>query len=1045
MAPEPRMQLSKSVRQLPFAQIITTPSASDERGAEAATSVEAHSRRLVGILDAAVRGQAVAALWCRSNPRDPLAVFLAGASLTSGARQPSSPADSRKAEPLSFPLGATGSYAGEGEIGDLLESFDSWTPCCGKAEPLLDNGESPAQNLTRYRGLPIDDAAAYLATESFAWLIVCTPRDALTADEHLAELRRKMTTLRPTGDRVEDRRLEFEQIRARFRELSLAGTNGTWDVYVMVGRQPTQSGNAKSAEEDPDAVSALLCSAANHSIEGYGLRPATGMGVRSLNELLDHSYSASALDAFPFIATAELVAQLVRPPHIELPGIRAVAPPRFDTTPELLVRDPTSAVALGEVLDRNLRPAGALRVSLDTLSRHTFVCGATGSGKSQTVRALLEALSRRVKPRGPIPWLVIEPAKAEYASMAARLKDLPGSNVLVIRPGDRTAPPASLNPLEPASLEPGNPESTFPLQSHSDLVRALFIAAFDVKDPLPQILTRAITDCYGRSGWDLVTGQPIRAWNATNGQPGPSADAFPRYPGLGDLQRGARDAAGSFEYDEEARKRILGFLNTQIGSLRLGTPGRFFEGGHPLDVGALLLRNVVIDAQAITDTQDKAFFMGVLLIRIYEQLWLEENRRLEEESDKEQSNDESGAAPLRHILVIEEAHRLLRRVPDDSPIAHSLELFASLLAEIRAYGEGIVVVEQIPSKLISDVIKNTALKIVHRLPAKDDREAVGATMNLSEDQSQYVVTLKPGMAAVFADGMDRPLLATMPDVKARERKDKLHKPKTIPPFFHDRRRSRACGPECKGESPCSLQDMRDAQRLLLAHPLLTLWMELSCAVHVLGYEAPGFGDSIAATELRNIAAQDARRFHCAVAHACEDAIAARYEDLAQFFDPDTFGAHLASVAIARVGGDSGTSPCRDDSGRWRAGDLRFADLETWLAQLAAGETAPVSREVIEQRALERGLELGKSTVDRQLAYLKSLPVRRQARSQRLRLLVGRKSCLLAAASAVALPGDATQQVTEACKILAWPTARIRDTLLDQITQGLAAAGRNAGE
>ena len=41
-----------------------------------------------------------------------------------------------------------------------------------------------------------------------------------------------------------------------------------------------------------------------------------------------------------------------------------------------------------------------------------------------------------------------------------------------------------------------------------------------------------------------------------------------------------------------------------------------------------------------------------------------------------------------------------------------------------------VIVEQIPSKMIPDVIKNTAVKVMHRLPALDDREAVGGTVNL---------------------------------------------------------------------------------------------------------------------------------------------------------------------------------------------------------------------------------------------------------------------------------------------------------------------------
>ena len=83
-----------------------------------------------------------------------------------------------------------------------------------------------------------------------------------------------------------------------------------------------------------------------------------------------------------------------------------------------------------------------------------------------------------------------------------------------------------------------------------------------------------------------------------------------------------------------------------------------------------------------------------------------------------------------------------------------MELFAGLLAEIRAYGEGLVIAEQIPARLVPDVIKNTAVKVTHRLPAADDREAVGATMNATPRQSRYLVTLPPGQAAVFSDGMD---------------------------------------------------------------------------------------------------------------------------------------------------------------------------------------------------------------------------------------------------------------------------------------------------
>ena len=71
---------------------------------------------------------------------------------------------------------------------------------------------------------------------------------------------------------------------------------------------------------------------------------------------------------------------------------------------------------MGTILDGQDRPVGELGVPLATLNRHALITGATGSGKSQTVRHLLEQLTR-----AGIPWLVVEPVKSEYAAMAGRI------------------------------------------------------------------------------------------------------------------------------------------------------------------------------------------------------------------------------------------------------------------------------------------------------------------------------------------------------------------------------------------------------------------------------------------------------------------------------------------------------------------------------------------------------------------------------------------------------------------------------------------------
>lgn len=980
---------------VPFMRIRSVPASADTRE-------EPPLRRAIraGLLDAGVRGQPVAALWTRPRPWDPLQVMVSGAR---SAKNMSN--HTRHGSALQFPLGAMGDLVSEQEASKLLLSVNHWVPCGGRAEPTPLDGSRAGPSQEHYWTPPFDDVVSYLAHQDFAWLVYCEPLTDETIQQELDQSRRALFRLHQSARQSEADAVEAERQEAWFQDVSRAGVGGLWAVYIWVG------GPSKC---DARAVAAALCSAAEQAVPYYRIRPMLGEQPRPNRES-----GGLALLTSPFRATADLVSALVRPPETELPGLNVVVPPAFDTTPER--RDTEAAeIEVGTVLDQFLRPSGPFTVSRSTLNRHTLVCGATGGGKSQTVRAILEQLSRTHE---PVHWLVIEPAKAEYARMAGRLVGV--SDVLVIAPGDPEVPPGSLNPLEPASLEPGNPSRTFPLQSHADLVRALFLAAFRADEPFPQVISHALVECYEAAGWDLVIGEPLSRWDGVSGQPEPDSArpgaACPRYPTLGSLQRTARQIVGQIGYDNETRRRVEGFVDVRIGSLRLGTPGRFFEGGHPLDVGALLRRNVVLEIENVTNDQDKAFLMGAVLIRLYEQLLLEEKERFQREHSP---------PVLRHILVVEEAHRLLRNVTAESTASHALELFAGMLAEIRAYGEGVIVAEQIPNKLIPDVIKNTALKVVHRLPAADDRLTVGATINLSDEQSQYIVTLDPGTAAVFADGMDRPLLARIDAGEDRESEEKADR---TPPLAGNGRRSKACGSACTEGQPCTLRVIRKAELLLRDFPELTLWAEVSCAAHEAGYRSPGLRHTQRLARLRQLLSADTRLVDCAIAHAAEQAIGTRYEMLQKFYDPDGLARHLSVTATLAIKGSGPRALCTEDNGRWRAGGQRFADIERSLKELAEGPKNPTrSHAQIMMAARERGLPLpeGASPAEH-LSYLRSFPWRSYKGKLQTAILVGNAEppIFRVAADQVAGPAASSDdQVIRAFAVLSWRDSAQADRL-----------------
>ncbi|MFC6080186.1 ATP-binding protein [Sphaerisporangium aureirubrum] len=758
-------------------------------------------------------------------------------------------------QPLLFPGGARGVRIGDDWLADLADL--TWTPCPGRQAPPLNGRREPSPD-DLLRPTLFESTLVTLMSRPFAWLVVAEPTNLLDAE--VSHLRTQLNVLRQYGDASERSRFDAERAERRMQELDAFREAGLWNVRVLAGaagpdelRQiaPVLVGSVEMSHHPYRLRSALSLPI----LAGFG-RPGVLEPVYGFPEVLGVTLQDPADDAStPFAATAGALAALAGLPRREVPGVRVLDAGFFDVTSEADVNSTGEPLLnLGAIIDGQDRAVGSFRVPLASLNRHAFITGATGSGKSQTVRHLLEQLTE-----AGIPWLAIEPAKSEYAAMAGRMEHL--APLTVINPSAPDNVPFSVNPLAP---EPG-----YPVQAHIDMVRALFMAAFDAEEPFPQIMSLSLQRVYEANGWDVVTGGGI-----------PGAAVQPSVPTLEQLQAHALEVIQEIGYGKEVQADVEGFISLRLRSLRVGSAGRFFEGGHPADIGGLLQRNVVLAIEDVANDEDKAFLMGTLIIRIVEHL------RMRARQEK--------ATGLQHVIVIEEAHRLLRDRGSQRASTHAVELLAGMLAEIRAYGEGIVVAEQIPTKLIADVVKNTALKVVHRLPAEDDRRLVGSAMNLSEDQSRQVVSLRPGFAAVFADGMDRPLRIQVPLGEDRERTA----PGPMPPI--QGRRSAACGHECITGNACTLVELREAD--LLAGAPEWAWLRIWTDTLVLAFCAnrplPGVP-----RVLHDIWSElPPRRRECLLATLVERAVARRAWSLRTCYDPGLLTVKGAEVAAALLSG-----------------------------------------------------------------------------------------------------------------------------------------------
>lgn len=356
--------------------------------------------------------------------------------------------------------------------------------------------------------------------------------------------------------------------------------------------------------------------------------------------------------------------------------------------------------------------------------KHAFVCGVTGSGKTNTCMTLLKNLR--------LPFLVIEPAKTEYRQM---LNFMPELKIFTL--GSETVSPFRINPFEfSRGCE---------LLTHIDAIKAVFNAAFPMYASMPYILEEAIIEIYRDKGWDLAT-TTNRYLDDIN------SDEFYDYiPTLQDLYGKIEPTVKRKAYAQEQTMNIQAALMARLSSLLTGSKGLMLNTVRSTPLDELMKQPVVLELKNIGDDDEKCFIMGLILSSIYQNL--ENTGRI--------------GSSLSHVLLIEEAHRLLRRTPEfvSPEIGNSrgkaVETFTNVISEIREYGEGIIIVDQIPSKLTPDVVKNTNIKIIHRTLAKDDREYVGGTMNLTDTQDKELCILETGQAVVHREGMDKAFLVQM--------------------------------------------------------------------------------------------------------------------------------------------------------------------------------------------------------------------------------------------------------------------------------------------
>lgn len=390
-------------------------------------------------------------------------------------------------------------------------------------------------------------------------------------------------------------------------------------------------------------------------------------------------------------------------------------------------RAPRSLIRLGSYLDVQSPNPVPAEFDSQQLAKHGLIVGVPGSGKTTAMFNILNQLWD-VPEDQKIPFIVLEPAKTEYRA----LKTLPSfsDDLLVFTLGDESVSPFRFNPME---VLPG-----IKIESHISRLQACFVGAFNLFDPLPIFLEQAIRQTYLEKGWydDSCGG-----------------DEGLETPTLSDLCRNAEEIVERSGFDAKMKSDFKASLLERLNSLRRGSKGRMLDTRHTIPMDELMGRPVVLELDSLNG-DEKSLLMMFLLSYVYEYCKI---RR-------------KSGSPLKHMLLVEEAHNLIAANHGGSdsradPGEKTIELFVNMLAEMRALGQGILIADQLPTAIAPQAVKQTNVKILMRVTAKDDREEIGNTMDLDEEQMHQVVNFKTGHAYVYHEGEDHVRMLRMRNFK----------------------------------------------------------------------------------------------------------------------------------------------------------------------------------------------------------------------------------------------------------------------------------------
>ncbi|MBN2590806.1 MAG: ATP-binding protein [Sedimentisphaerales bacterium] len=390
---------------------------------------------------------------------------------------------------------------------------------------------------------------------------------------------------------------------------------------------------------------------------------------------------------------------------------------RKDTDPENVPLDEMIIIGTNE----NRIKIG---ISLKNLLKHCSIFGLPGGGKSILSTSIISQFCMK-----NIPFILFEPGKSEYR----RLKCLKKSKNQAARKLARKLKIFTLgSDISPISINPLQIPEGITVYEHIENLLCCFKAAMPLEGPMIGILAEALELVY-------------QEYKKTG-----------IIPVISDVHLAVKRVLAPKTYSCEVKSNLYAASDVRLGQLSKRSIGQVFKNRYSCPTLKELLISFSVIELAVLPPEQASLLTLFILTMICECV---------------KSTPYSGEG-VRLAIILEEAHNLVG--PDTSaavsdtnanPKAFAAELICRMLAELRSLGIAIIILDQLPSGVAPQVVKNTASKVVFRQVDNTDRNIIGGAMLFNDVDMAQIARLRPGQAYFHTEGYYSPQIVVTPHLK----------------------------------------------------------------------------------------------------------------------------------------------------------------------------------------------------------------------------------------------------------------------------------------